>query len=93
VLGGSNIGGYQSSLVDRLLTAAREATDEATALQPWRDLQAALAREMPIIPLAFADELYLVRDPVVGPVARPVPDAGGRYWDVLTWDFAPEPNR
>ncbi len=92
VVGGSNIGGYQSSLMDRLLAEARQVADPATRAERARALQAALSREMPVIPIAFPDHLVLLREEVAGPVPRPVRVAEGRYWDVLTWRLALRPD-
>jgi hypothetical protein len=92
VVGGTNIGAYESSVMDRLLVAARTATDEPARSQRFRDLQAALAREMPIIPLVFPDEVMLVHGTLEGAAPRAVEETGDRYWDVLAWMFAFDPD-
>lgn len=86
--GRSNVGGYQSAELDRLLTAARLGVDRAARRSAFALLQAALTRDLPILPIAFADELYVVRDTVHGPGARLIADRSGRFWDVLTWRLA-----
>jgi peptide/nickel transport system substrate-binding protein len=89
--GGSNVGGYQSAALDKLLTAARLGVDRAARIEAFAALQEALTRDLPILPVAFADELYVVRERVVGPGARLVADRSGRFWDVLTWRLADGP--
>ena len=88
VEGGSNVGGYQSGALDRLLKAARLGTDREARAAAFAALQEALTAEVPILPIAFVDELYVVRDGVVGPGSRLVADRSGRFWDVLTWRLA-----
>ncbi len=92
VVGGSNLSGYQSSFMDRLLDEARRVAEPEVRAERSRALQATLAREMPIIPITFPDHLFLVRDGVVGPTPRQIPDPRERYWDVLTWRLASRPD-
>jgi peptide/nickel transport system substrate-binding protein len=89
--GGSNVGGYQSAALDKLLTAARLGVDRATRVAAFADLQTALTRDLPILPIAFADELYVVRSRLSGPSERLIADRSGRFWDVLTWRLAGGP--
>ena len=91
VEGGSNVGGYQSAALDSLLKAARLGVDRKARVGAFAALQAALTRDLPLLPIAFADELYVVRDGVVGPGGRLVADRSGRFWDVLTWRLADGP--
>jgi peptide/nickel transport system substrate-binding protein len=91
VEGGSNVGGYQSAALDSLLKAARLGVDRKARIGAFSALQAALTRELPLLPIAFADDLYVVRDGVVGPGGRLVADRSGRFWDVLTWRLADGP--
>jgi peptide/nickel transport system substrate-binding protein len=91
VEGGSNVGGYQSAALDSLLRAARLGIDRKARIGAFAALQAALTRDLPLLPIAFADELYLVRDGVAGPAGRLVADRSGRFWDVLTWRLADGP--
>lgn len=91
VEGGSNVGGYQSAALDSLLKAARLGVDQKARIGAFAALQAALTRDLPLLPIAFADELYVVRDRVVGPGGRLVADRSGRFWDVLTWRLADGP--
>jgi hypothetical protein len=41
-----------------------------------------------VLPVAFRDELFVVRNKLSGPVVRQVADPGDRFWDVLTWRLA-----
>lgn len=87
LVGGTNLAGYQSSLMDRLLEDLRTAEPE-DRLDRWASLQAALLREMPMIPLVYPDEVFVVRGDVQGVVPRQVGDARDRYSDVLAWRLA-----
>jgi peptide/nickel transport system substrate-binding protein len=88
VEGGSNVGGYQSGALDKLLSAARSGTDRDTRTKAFADLQAALTRDLPLLPIAFTEDLYLVDARLAGPDERLVADRSGRFWDVLTWRLA-----
>jgi len=88
VEGGSNVGGYQSARLDRLLKAARLGIDREARTAAFAALQKALTEDLPILPVAFVNELYVVRAAVVGPGARLIADRPGRFWDVLTWRLA-----
>ncbi len=86
--GGSNVIGVQDPVLDVLLAKARApGTDEARAAA-YSALQKQLAKGRYLLPLAFADEVVVVRDVVQGPVVRQVTDASDRFWDVLTWRLA-----
>ena len=41
-----------------------------------------------MLPIAFHEELVVVRDSVEGPVPRTIGSGGDRFWDVLTWRLA-----
>ena len=88
VEGGSNVGGYQSASLDVLLRNARLGVDRKARVTAFAALQAALTRDLPLLPITFADELYVVRGNVRGPASRLVADRSGRFWDVLTWRLA-----
>lgn len=90
--GGSNIGAYQSTLTDRLLREAAEATSEGERQERLRALQAALARELPVITICFPDVLFLVNDRLSGQSERQVSGVRDRYWDVLAWRLVPRPD-
>lgn len=87
VVGGTNLAGYQSSLMDRLL-ADLSAAAPSDRQRRFSEVQAALLREMPIIPLIFPDEVFLVRGTLQGVESRQVADVRDRYSDVLAWRLA-----
>jgi len=51
-------------------------------------LQAQLATGVYLLPIAFRDEVVVVRDTLQGPQIRPIGSPGDRFWDVLTWRLA-----
>jgi peptide/nickel transport system substrate-binding protein len=84
---GTNLAGYQDPTLDPLLVAARKpGTDEARA-SAWRSLLAGLASRMPMLPLAWNDEVMIARG-LEGVTPRLISDTGDRYWDVLAWRLA-----
>jgi len=86
--GGLNVMGLQDATLDGLLAAARQpATDEARKAA-YTALQTQLAAGRYVLPIAFADEVVVVRDELEGVAVRPVADPSDRFWDVLTWRLA-----
>jgi peptide/nickel transport system substrate-binding protein len=86
--GGLNVAGVQDAVLDALLTAARQpGTDEARKAA-YTALQTQLAAGRYMLPIAFADEVVVVRDTLEDVVVQPVSDGSDRYWDVLTWRLA-----
>jgi peptide/nickel transport system substrate-binding protein len=88
ISGGSNIAGYQSAALDPLLENARRVGSEAARRKRFSELQAELAKELPILPLFYADYTYVVRTTVVGPEPREISSPSERFWDVITWRTA-----
>jgi peptide/nickel transport system substrate-binding protein len=86
--GGSNVIGVQSAALDTLLEKAREPGPEKVRKAAYSALQKQLAAGRYLLPLAFADEVVVLRDRVQGPTARQVTDGSDRFWDVLTWRLA-----
>ena len=85
---GSNFAGLQDATLDALLVAARApGTDEARKAA-YVALQAQLATGVYLLPIAFRDEVVVVRDTLQGPQIRPIGSPGDRFWDVLTWRLA-----
>jgi peptide/nickel transport system substrate-binding protein len=85
---GSNFSGLQNPTLDGLLIAARApGTDEARKAA-YVALQAQLASGVYLLPIAFRDEVVVVRDELDGPQVRPIGSPGDRFWDVLTWRLA-----
>ena len=88
VTGGSNVMGVQDAALDKLLVAARAPGTMEARKTAYSKLQVQLAKGRYLLPLAFPDEVVVVRDTVEGPVLRQVADASDRFWDVLTWRLA-----
>jgi peptide/nickel transport system substrate-binding protein len=88
ISGGSNIAGYQSTALDPLLENARKVGSAAARKKRLSALQAELAKELPILPLFYADYTYVMRNTVVGPVPREISSPSERFWDVITWRTA-----
>jgi peptide/nickel transport system substrate-binding protein len=86
--GGSNVAGYQSRAMDKLLIQARLYAPATDRRERFVALQKELARQMPVLPLFFSDYLYLMRDNLQGPTSREVARPADRFWDVLTWRVA-----
>jgi peptide/nickel transport system substrate-binding protein len=86
--GGSNVAGYQSRDMDKLLIQARLYAPATDRRERFVALQKELARTMPVLPLFFSDYLYLMRDNLQGPTSREVAKPADRFWDVLTWRVA-----
>jgi peptide/nickel transport system substrate-binding protein len=86
--GGSNVIGIQDPALDPLLEKARAPGSMAARTAAYSALQTQLGRGRYLLPLAFPDEVIVLRDTVQGPVARQVTDGSDRFWDVLTWRLA-----
>jgi peptide/nickel transport system substrate-binding protein len=84
---GTNLGGYQDPSLDPLLEAARKPGTLAERMAAWRALLAGLAARMPMLPLAWNDEIMLARG-LEGVTPRLISAPGDRYWDVLAWRLA-----
>jgi peptide/nickel transport system substrate-binding protein len=89
--GGANLAGLQDQALDTLLAAARAPGAPEQRMAAYKALQQRLASLVPILPLAFRDEVVVVRDTLSGPVPRPIGGPGDRFWDVLTWRLAEAP--
>ncbi len=92
-VGGSNLSGFQSPKLDKLLEAARTYASQATRARRVAAVEADLASEMPILPIAYTDYAYVVRNTVQGPSSTLISDPGERFWDVLTWRIATPPGQ
>jgi peptide/nickel transport system substrate-binding protein len=86
--GGSNVIGLQDPVLDKLLVAARKPGSIGNRTSYYSKLQVQLAKDLYILPLAYADVAIVVRDAVQGPQIRQVADRSDRFWDVLTWRLA-----
>ena len=86
--GGSNVMGIQDQALDSLLAKARAPGSMQARIAAYSALQKALAADIYVLPLAFPDEVVVVKDTLSGPVVRQVTDPSDRFWDVLTWRLA-----
>ena len=85
---GSNFAGLQNPALDTLLVAARMPAAEEARKAAYVALQANFAAGLYLLPIAFRDEVVVVRDELEGPVIRAIGSPGDRFWDVLTWRLA-----
>jgi peptide/nickel transport system substrate-binding protein len=86
--GGSNVMGVQDPALDALLAKARAPGPDDARVKAYSALQKQLAKGRYLLPLAFADEVVVVRDTLEGPLLRQASDPSDRFWDVLTWRLA-----
>ena len=86
--GGLNVIGLQDAALDALLEAARQPGTMETRKAAFTTLQTQLSAGTFVLPIAFADEVVVVRPNLQDVVVQPVGDASDRYWDVLTWRLA-----
>jgi ABC-type transport system substrate-binding protein len=84
---GANLSGYQDSALDPLLEAARKPGTPEARVAAWKALIKALGSRIPLLPLAWNDEIMLARG-LDGMTPRLIGDTGDRYWDVLAWRLA-----
>ncbi|HYL40396.1 MAG TPA: peptide ABC transporter substrate-binding protein, partial [Candidatus Binatus sp.] len=89
--GGTNISGLQDPSLDALLSAARAPGPDTQRQAAYAALQRRLSSQLDVLPLAFREEVVVLRQTVQGPVPRPIGSSGGRFWDVLTWRLADSP--
>ena len=66
-------------------TARAQAAPKRAAA--WTALLADLGERLPLLPLAWNDEVMLSRG-LDGVTTRLIADTGDRYWDVLAWRLA-----
>jgi peptide/nickel transport system substrate-binding protein len=85
---GLNLSGVQDPALDKLLVAARSPGTDEERMAAYAKLQTFLDERQYVLPVAFRDELFVVRNKLSGPVVRQVADPGDRFWDVLTWRLA-----
>jgi len=83
--GGANVTGIQDAALDKALVAARAPGTAAARIKAYGALQKLLGTLQPMPALFFRDCVVVVAPDLVGPVARPIPDPGGRFWDVVRW--------
>jgi peptide/nickel transport system substrate-binding protein len=85
---GLNLAGLQEPALDRLLEAARGPGTAEERKAAYDALEKVLAARQYLLPIAFRDEVVVVRETVAGPVPRQISAPADRFWDVLTWRLA-----
>jgi peptide/nickel transport system substrate-binding protein len=85
---GLNLAGLQDRDLDKLLEAARRPGTGEERKAAYEALQKVLAARQYLLPIAFRDEVVVVRDTVSGPTPRQISAPNDRFWDVLTWRLA-----
>lgn len=86
--GWSNPGRYRNASVDGLLDEARRTADPATRIRLYRQLQAAVAADVPSVGLVFVHHTYLMRDAWTGVTPRTEAHEhflNGLYWNLDRW--------
>lgn len=63
---GANRGRYQSSIADDLITRAGQSEDLDQQAQYYRELQAQLRKDLPVIPLWYENQYLVARKNIVG---------------------------
>jgi peptide/nickel transport system substrate-binding protein len=86
--GGLNVIGLQDASLDKLLVAARQPGTMETRKPAFTALETALSAGTFVLPIAFADEVVVVRSNLQQVVVQPVGDPSDRFYDVLTWRLA-----
>jgi peptide/nickel transport system substrate-binding protein len=86
--GGLNVIGLQDASLDKLLEAARQPGTMETRKPAFTALETALSAGTFVLPIAFADEVVVVRSNLQQVVVQPVGDPSDRFYDVLTWRLA-----
>ena len=86
--GGLNVIGLQDASLDALLEAARQPGPMEVRKVAFTALETQLSAGTYVLPIAFADEVVVVRSNLREAVVQPVGDPSDRYWDVLTWRLA-----
>ena len=86
--GGANVIGLQDPALDELLEAARAPADQAARVAAFAALQTRLSGGTYMLPIAWPDEVIVLKERVLGPLSRPVSDGSERFGDVLTWRLA-----
>jgi peptide/nickel transport system substrate-binding protein len=84
---GMNLTGYQDPAFDELLAAARAPGKQEARSAAWKALLKAATERMPILPLAWVDEVFVERG-LTGPTPRLIVGPGDRFGDVLAWRLA-----
>jgi ABC-type transport system substrate-binding protein len=85
----ANPSGFTSSLVDHLISTARETVDPAERAEAYAGVQDVLGDDVPYWPLWYESAVSALSMRVSGPDG-PLDPAESRYdWDVSSWTLAP----
>ena len=82
--GGNNRTGYANPDYDRLFATALDAPDEPARMAVYRQLDAMLTRDQPVIPLYFYKRVYLLSPKVLHWVPNILDTRGWQYIDLNT---------
>jgi oligopeptide transport system substrate-binding protein len=74
-----NYSGYANPQVDRLLDAAERSTDAAARVRAYREVEAILLRDLPVVPLYSGVAHYLVAARISGWTASPAFSIPSRF--------------
>jgi peptide/nickel transport system substrate-binding protein len=83
--GSVNYTGFCSRKIDSLLAAAARQTDVRKRASDYRSADAALSRELPVLPLYQRPDVLVHVSALQGIVADP--GAGGPFWNVENWEW------
>jgi peptide/nickel transport system substrate-binding protein len=83
--GGRNLSLLSDPRFDRLLEDARQAPNQATRTQLYRDFQELFAQEVPAIPLFSSTSLYVQESSMQGNRPGYLDNPGARFWQVQDW--------
>jgi peptide/nickel transport system substrate-binding protein len=87
-VGGSNVSGVADPNLDKLLLAARKATDPGDRQAAVAALEKYISAGLPLLPLCFRDYGFVVDKRVGGVETNMIDDPSGRFWDVIDWRLA-----
>lgn len=82
---GDNFSGYSTLPTDRLLEQARRAIDLGKRRDLFAQVFAAIATDVPVVFLYYADYLYAQDRTVKGLRIAPVSDPPQRFWNIEDW--------
>ena len=86
--GGSNISGVQDKVLDPMLLDVHKVVDPTARKAAIDTLEKYISTTIPILPLVFRDYDLVVSSRVRNVTSNEIPDASGRFWDVIDWRLA-----
>ncbi len=90
---GHNFSGYSTLPMDRSLEAARRTFDQTKRRDLYVTVFQQIASEVPMIPLYFADYLYVQNRAVQGLRIAAIDDPPKRFWNIEDWYVRTAPKR